>query len=290
MKMKKLLKKISMAAVCLLAGSLATLNAQEDVAARNVFFNLYIGEVHYEHAEKAKSNLNKVGNAMLDVLQGSTVKQLSGYVPAVGEAMKRGAISVPRLIVKEGSAPQEVEEGDLLLTGAVTSIGTITSLKDKAAPADNKAFVELTVTLKDLAHNEIIATRHFKRQVSATVSEPSAEKALPVAIGILAEDVRGFLRGTFPIYGKILEKGLEKKDKLKQVYINLGENFGLYEDQHFTVYKMGMVSGRETKSEIGRVKVLEVQGEDVSLCKVSKGGDAIKAALENGTKLMLIGH
>lgn len=289
MKMK-FFKLIPVAAVCLLAGALSPLKAQDDILAKNTFFNLYIGEVHYEHAEKAQSGLNKVGSAMLDVLQGSTVKQLSDYVPAVGEAMKRGTMGVPRLIAKDGGAPKHAKEGDLLLTGAVTSIGTITSLKDKAAPADNKAFVELTVTLKDLTHNEIIGTRNFKRQVSATSSEPSAEKALPTAINALVGDVRGFLKGLFPIYGEILEKGLEKKDKLKQVYINLGENLGLYEDQYFTVYKIGMVSGRETKSEIGRVKVVEVQGEDISLCKVSKGGDAIKKALENGTRLMLIGH
>lgn len=288
--MNKFLKIIPVAAVCLLAGSLSTLKAQEDMSARNTLFNLYIGEVHYEHAEKTQSSLNKVGSAMLDVLQGSTVKQLSDYVPAVGESMKRGTMNVPRLIVKEVGDPQQVQEGDLLLTGAVTSIGTINSLKDKSVPTDNKAFVELTVTLKDLAHNEIIGTRHFKRQVSATTLEPSAEKELPVAISALAADVHGFLRSMFPIYGEILEKGLEKKNKLKQVYINLGENFGLCEGQHFTVYKMGMVSGRETKSETGRVKVVEVQGEDISLCKVSKGGDAIKAALENGTKLILIGY
>lgn len=288
--MNKLLKLISVVAVVLLTGSLSTLKAQEDISARNKIFNIYIGEVRYEHTEKTKSDISKVGSAMLDVLQGSTTKQLSEYVPAVADAVKRGPMNVPRLIVKEGGAPEEVEEGDLLLTGAVTSIGTVTSLKDKAAPADNKAFVELTVTLMDLARNEIIGTRHFRRQVSATASSPSAEKALPTAIGALAGDVRGFLRATFPIYGEILEKGLEKKDKLKQVYINLGDNFGLYEDQNFTVYKIGMVSGRETKSEIGRVKVIEVQADDISLCKVSKGGDAIKTALESGTRLMLIGY
>ena len=290
MKMNNLLKMIPVAAMCLLSGLLSPLKAQDDVTARNTFFNLYIGDVHYEHAEKTQSNLNKVGSAMLDVLQGSTVKQHSDYVPAVGEAVKRGATNVARLIPKEGGTPQDVEEGDLLLTGAVTSIGTITSLKDKASPADNKAFVELTITLKELAHNEIIGTKQFKKQVSATTSEPSVEKALTTAINALAGDVHGYLKAMFPIYGQILEKGLEKKDKLKQVYINLGENYGLYEGQLFTVYKVGMVSDRETKSEIGRVKVVEVQGEDISLCKVSKGGDAIKAALENGTKLMLISH
>ena len=56
----------------------------------------------------------------------------------------------------------------------------------------------------------------------------------------------------------------------------------------FTVYVLGNVAGRETKKEIGRLKVNEVLGEDISLCKVQKGGKDIKAALDEGKQVVAI--
>lgn len=96
-----------------------------------------------------------------------------------------------------------------------------------------------------------------------------------------------YTKAAFTVKGHILEKGLEKKDKLKQVYIDLGRNWGTAEGQHFNVYVMGMVAGRETKREVGRLKVESVEGEEISLCKVQKGGDDIKKVLEAGKILVV---
>ena len=86
----------------------------------------------------------------------------------------------------------------------------------------------------------------------------------------------------------IVERGSEKKDKQKEVYIDAGSSTRTHEDMRFTVYVVGNVAGRETKKEIGRLKVNEVLGEDISLCKVQKGGKDIKAALDEGKQVVAI--
>ena len=48
------------------------------------------------------------------------------------------------------------------------------------------------------------------------------------------------------------------------------------------------VAGKTLYSEIGRVKVEEVQGDDMSLCKVTKGGVEIQKADQDKKKMVVI--
>ena len=57
---------------------------------------------------------------------------------------------------------------------------------------------------------------------------------------------------------------------------------------HFTVYILGSIGGKETRKQIGRLKVTSIEGDEVSLCKVSSGGKDIKAALDAQQKLLII--
>ena len=54
------------------------------------------------------------------------------------------------------------------------------------------------------------------------------------------------------------------------------------------VYSVKTIAGREAKSQIGKLKIEEVEGEDISLCKVQSGGKDIKEALDSGQKLQVI--
>ena len=47
-------------------------------------------------------------------------------------------------------------------------------------------------------------------------------------------------------------------------------------------------SCRETRKHIGRIRVRETLGSDISLCKVQKGGKEIKAAFDRGDAIVAI--
>ena len=51
---------------------------------------------------------------------------------------------------------------------------------------------------------------------------------------------------------------------------------------------VGQVAGRETRKQIGRIRVRETLGDDISLCKVQKGGKEIKAAFDRGDAIVAI--
>ena len=54
------------------------------------------------------------------------------------------------------------------------------------------------------------------------------------------------------------------------------------------VYEVKTIAGREAKSQIGKLRIEEVEGDDISLCKVQSGGKDIKAAIDAGEQLLVI--
>ena len=54
------------------------------------------------------------------------------------------------------------------------------------------------------------------------------------------------------------------------------------------VYVIKNIAGREAKSQIGKLKIEAVEGDDISLCKVQSGGKDIKAALDAGQQLRVV--
>ena len=48
------------------------------------------------------------------------------------------------------------------------------------------------------------------------------------------------------------------------------------------------LGGKETRKLIGRLKVRQIEGDEVSLCKVVSGKKEIKAALDAQQKILII--
>ena len=92
----------------------------------------------------------------------------------------------------------------------------------------------------------------------------------------------------YPFSARIIERGTVKGEKQKELYIDLGAAHGVREGTHFDVYVIGSIGGKETRQEIGRLKVKEVKGDEVSLCKVTSGSKEVKAALDSNQQLLII--
>lgn len=252
---------------------------------------VYMGNLEYTSPKVTVASL------LTGALQKKVSTQNENYMPALREALLKGVSNARRLVIKEETPEEPMEtfiahaDGKcFLLEGTVSSLETGTVLPDKLKDANKASYygrAVFDIHLKDLQTNEIFLSHHFERESSSYSYYSSAEKALENAIQWANASVTEYLDYVFPLRGCVLEKSLEKKDKMKQVYINLGTNWNVHEDQRFGVYVVGSVAGRETKREIGRLKVEEVLGFDISLCKVSKGGKEIKNAMDSGAMVVV---
>ena len=145
--------------------------------------------------------------------------------------------------------------------------------------------ISVVISLKNAYTGTVEDSRTFT--VSGT-DQASEEKAMSKALVNLGSVIADYYNALFPISASIVERGEVKKEKQKTVYIDLGTDYGVYEDQQFNIYSVKTIAGKEARMEIGRLKVEEVLGEELSLCKVTKGEKEVKTALDEGGTLIVI--
>ncbi len=184
------------------------------------------------------------------------------------------------------------EATNLIVDGTVNYISTTRELRTRSDKKEKipefYAQIGLTLNLKDAASGNVINSQVFEVNKSSWSWFKSTDSAIKDALEGLRKKLVRYYNSAFPYSAHILERGTEKKDKQKELYIDLGASHGLQEGTHLAVYVIGSIGGKETRKQIGRLKVNAVEGDEVSLCKVVSGGKDIKAALDAGEQLLII--
>ena len=258
----------------------------------NALKNVNVGELSYTVKEEGKTKLGTVVGAVLDVLSDQQTTEQPGYVDAVRASVIMALGDVRRFVVTDGFQVQPNDETNILIDGVVNYISTTRELRLASNKKDKipqfYAQISLTINLKDPATGTIINSQVFDVNRTGWSWYNSADTAIKEALEGLRKKVEKYYNTAFPYTANILERGVEKKDKQKELYIDLGASHGMRTGTHFTVYILGSIGGKETRKQIGRLKVTSVEGDEVSLCKVSSGGKDIKAALDAQQKLLII--
>ncbi|MBQ6745959.1 MAG: hypothetical protein IJR07_02795 [Bacteroidaceae bacterium] len=287
------MKHYLMTLVAVLCCTMST-SAQEG---RNQVYRITLGNVQYAHHNEKLSSGDAVGKILTGVLTGQTSVQATKYEEDVKAAIIKGLSGAYRFRYNDGLLQIDdiAEEGNLVADALITSIqakSSSRSWKDK----DNKTHVdtwytgvvEAILTLKDAKTGEIIANPTMRGQGSTNSSFSTSDQAVSDAIGKLSNSITIWLNNYRPLQASIIEGSAAKKDKQKEVYIDLGSSEGAFEGLHMGVYIVKTFAGREAKSQIGKLKMEAVEGDDISRCKVQSGGKDIKAAIDEGEKLLVI--
>lgn len=285
------MKLNKLAAATLLSLMVATAvdaNAQQY---ENVVYTAVVSDINYTYKQESpKDTGSKILQFGKEMLTGQSSQQLEGYADAVRQAVVSGMSEVYRLRITD-----YVGEGcDYYIDGDISNITTTDKLitptdKAKKAFTGYKAQIRVTVNLKVATDGSVYDSYTFNiTEYSSSQWFDTKETAVNKALEELTSNVRSYYKHLFPIYAKVEEIGEAKKDKLKELYIDLGSNFGVVKGDEFNVYTITTIGTKQARSEIGRVKVTEVMGEDISRCKVNKGSDKVKAALDQGAQLQLV--
>ena len=262
----------------------------------NPVYKVQLGEITYEKGEKSKKlTASKVLSVVADVVEGRVTDiHNEEYIPLAANCVKTGLTHVRRLQTVEAD---EVEDAKYLVTATLTDIAASRKVKtyDRKDSKGREytemktyygAVVTVAINFKNLQTGEV-TTSTISGRCSEYSLANSADDAIRTALGELAENIYEYYNEAYPIRANIIERGREKKDKTKELYIDVGSRF-IGEDVHFDVYIIGQVAGRETRKHLGRIRVREILGDDISLCKVQKGGKDIKAAFDNGDAIVAI--
>ena len=273
-----------------------TVSAQDTQTNRNQVYNIMLNNVEYTHRDKKLSAGEAVGQILSGVLTGQTSVQASKYEDDVKNAIIKGLSGAHRFRYNDGLAQLKdvVQEGNIVVNAVITNIqaeSSTSSLKlkdDVKTSTTYRGIVEAMLTLKDLKTGEVIANPSFGGKGTSFSSYSTSDKAIKEAIAHFATRITAWLNKYSPLQANIIEGTAAKKDKQKEVYIDLGSSEGAYEGLHMGVFQVKKIGGREAKSQIGKLKIEAVEGDDISRCKVQSGGKDIKAAIDAGEKLRVI--
>ena len=273
--------------------AICTLLAAHAQDSRNPSFLVGVTNVKNNYAVgKQKATVGSVlGQLTSAVLAGQTTTKLEGYEDEVKAAIVRGITNTYRLDAIDGN----LSESEAAKPGSMYVDATI----DNISYTQKTTYYESSKRTYTYYMGQISVTLHFKdAKTDKVVISPSfrlseydcswiAEKAVSNALNSLSRNVRSYLDQCYPLRANIVEGAREKKDKQKEVYIDLGNHNGVYEGLHFGVYLEKQVAGKIAERQIGKLKVIEVQGPDISLCKVQSGGRDIKAAIDAGQNIVV---
>jgi hypothetical protein len=290
--MKKILTTLAAILCCAI-----TISAQDVQTNRNRTYRITLGNVQYAHHNEKMSAGDAVGKVLSGVLTGKTEVQATKYEEDVKNAIIKGLSGAHRYRYNNGllQLGDVVEEGNLMVDAVITNIQAKSdsrTWKDKDGKTQittsYKGIVEAMLTLKDAKTGEVVANPTFSGSGVGSSSYSDSDKAVRDAIGRLSNRITDWLNKYSPLQANIIEGAAAKKDKQKEVYIDLGSSEGAFEGLHMGVYTVKTVAGHEAKSQIGKLKIEAVEGDDISRCKVQSGGKDIKAALDAGEKLKVI--
>lgn len=290
------MKKIMMTLTAVLCCTMSIFG-QDEPTDRNRTYRITLNNVQYAHHDEKMSAGDAVGKILTGALTGQTSIQATEYEDDVKNAIIKGLSGAYRFRYNDGLVQLNdvVEEGNLVVDAIITNI-MANSSRHTWKDGDDKTQVsttytgvaEVMLTLKDTKTGEVMANPSFNGRGTSGSSYSTSEKAIQDALNGLSNRITEWLNIYCPLRANIIEGGAVKKDKQKEVYIDLGSNEGAFVGLHMGVYKVKTIAGREAKTQIGKLKIEAVEGEDISRCKVQSGAKEIKAAIDDGEQLKVI--
>ena len=262
----------------------------------NPVYKVQLTDITYQKNEvKKKVTVGKVLSVMADVVEGRVTDiNNEEYIPLARNRVMEGLTHVRRLQVVEDS---EASDAKYQVSAVLTDIAATRKVraydrKDSKGREYTEtktyygAIASVALHFTNLQTGEV-TTSTLSGRCSEYSLARSADEAIRSALDELSDNIYEYYNECYPVRANIIERGIEKKDKTKELYIDVGSRF-IGEDIHFDVFVVGQVAGRETRKQIGRIRVRETLGDDISLCKVQKGGKEIKAAFDRGDAIVAI--
>ena len=287
--MKKLFVTFALVLCCVISAS-----AQGD---RNRIYRITLDNIKYAHHDEKLSAGEAVGQILTGVLTGQTSVEATKYEEDVKNAIVRGLSGAYRFRYNDEllQLKDVAEEGNVIVNAVITNIQSKSSSRtwkntkgETQISTTHTGVVDAMLTFKDAKTGDIIANQSFGAQGNSSSSYSTSDQAVKAAIDRLSGRITTWLNRYRPLQASIIEGSTAKKDKQKEVYIDFGSSEGAFKGLHMAVFIVKTVAGREAKSQIGKLKIEEVEGDDISLCKVQSGGKDIKKAIDEGLQLLVV--
>lgn len=282
------MKKVILIFLLAIGMSLQAYAQRPKPVGRNAVYTVSIGKISFTPKDRRES----LNSTLSSISQAATVGQVTvsedkyassvraSIIAGIGNAMRCNVID-RRFSANELRTLSPIMYADATISNIsmTTQVNGSTTLY--------KGTIGVMLNLKDPHDGHVINSHLYNINGSDLAWVTTPEAAMNNTLKILTAQITRRINRLYPLNGQIIE-GRSKTNKQKEVYIDIGSSQNLHSGMHFTVYYITKIAGREAREELGRIQVRKVMGKEISLCKVQRGGKAIKQALDSGKKIIVI--
>lgn len=242
----------------------------------------------------APSNINE---SLIETLRGKVIEgiqetqrlqviDIDSYAQLKDEAERRKKESAMADLTARTSEMRTLG-ANYILTGDIATM-MATEQKDSDNKRYYKGSIQWTIKVIDAETGTLKTTQTFDHSGFTGSRGDTRDEAIVKTCDYAKYSMDDFVNETFPMEGLILKVETVKKNKAQTVYIDLGSAQGVTDGQRFDVFLETDIAGEIGRTEIGALSAREVISAQRTLCKVTKGGKEIQAAVMNGQKLIVI--
>lgn len=277
------MKRLFLIAVCLLF--VYSVFAQDDAAKKKVLFVDYITYT----AEIGGSYPTMLKNAIIGGIQQTGRLNIidAELEPSLkGEEERR---SSEEAMGDSKSRTEQIKKlgADYIMQIHVTQMQAVRkSNNDGSVYYDG--LINFTLSVMKTEDGTILVSKPFSYADLNAKTGETPEAAVIATTDYIKISMNKFVNENFKVESKIVAIEKAGKKGAETVYVNCGTAAGIEKAQLFDVFMVKEVAGRKVRTNIGQLEVIEVQGEDMALCKVKKGGAEIKKANDEQVELPVV--
>ncbi|WP_160131118.1 CsgG/HfaB family protein [Kordia antarctica] len=191
------------------------------------------------------------------------------------------------------TAESSFEGAEQIVTGSINHISF--TRKTSKSSMHYVCTISFSLEVIDIATGKVIASeliepkQTFLGGLVSTYDTKTPNKAFFNSLKGTQKAIDKFVADNFPVTTQIIEITKASSSKAKMLLINTGNINGARKKQEFKVVELVkvIVNGKELirKKEIGTIKITNVEGEEISEAKVTKGGDMILEKFNAGAQI-----
>ena len=251
-------------------------------------------------------NSAKVKDAWVELVRGAVLEGIhntnrTNLIDAVTEA-SRYEEELRRL--KENLSADDLETtealqtkgANVLISGDVTAL-TVPGKQLEGGSMSYDATVTFTLRVVNALDGTMLGTKTFtlpKNIIGVSLTSLKSvshteDEAVQAIKGDITKAMKDFVDESFPVTGVLedIETFSKNNKEVDTFYIGIGSEDGVIKGQKLDVKLLQKIGKKTASKTIGEVEIAEIAGDDISLCKVKKGGAEIKAAHDLGQTIVV---
>lgn len=190
----------------------------------------------------------------------------------------------------------QTKGANVLISGDVTAL-TVPGKQLEGGSMSYDATVTFTLRVVNALDGTMLGTKTFtlpKNLIGLSLTSlktvsHTEDEAVQAIKGDITKAMKDFVDESFPVTGVLedIETFSKNNKEVDTFYIGIGSEDGVIKGQKLDVKLLQKIGKKTASKTIGEVEIAEIAGDDISLCKVKKGGAEIKAAHDLGQTIVV---